>query len=195
VSALGAFEQTPDPDAHFDSAAAQAAQGGPDRNGFWDWRPAALALNRHDWPQAQAELTAAESRAREASERVFAASALSLLSAPGAPLQGSQPVLPATGDLRVLGAGRWQLLVDSRLARFSQGVSARLPGFRAEGDSLLLDLTFDRGSFAPGTRFTRVSGETPAQVFDAASQPVLTDEILAPAGADYHVDGHELHLR
>ena len=172
-----------------------AVQGGPDENGFWDWHPAAVALNQRDWTQARAELESASTRAGEPVERAFASSALTLLAAPGGPLEGTQPLLPATGDLRVLGSGRWQLQVDNRLARFSQGVSARLPGFRVEGDSLLLDLTFDRGTFSPGTRFTRVAGETPAKVLDAAAQAVDSAEFSAPAGAVYNVHDRELRLR
>lgn len=193
VATLSADEASTDFSAGLDSA--RRVEGAPDRHGFWNWGPVALALNRRDWGQVQAELGAAEAHAREASERAFAASALLLLSGPGAPLQGSRPVLPATGDLRVLEAGRWQLLVGRRLASFSQGVSVRLPGFRAAGESLMLDLTFDRASFAPGTRFIRVSGEEPAQVFDAAGRGVQATDFTAAAGADYHIEGHELHLR
>jgi hypothetical protein len=180
---------------HFDSQSLQQALGGPDHNGFWDWQAAGAALNKRDWQQARLELEAAQAKAREASERAFAASALTLLSAAGQPLQGLQDALPQGGDLRVLSAGVWQLQMDSRLARFSRGFSARLPGFRVEGDSLLLDMTFDRGSFSAGTRFTRVSGEEPARVLDAAAQPVLLPEFNAPAGADYNVQERELRLR
>jgi len=171
------------------------ATGSKDHNGFWDWKPAAQALNQRDWNQARAELEAASGKAGAASERAFADSALTLLAAPGAPLEGSQPLLPAVGDLRVLAAGSWQLLVDSRLARFNHGVSVRMPGFRADGDSLLLDLTFDRGEFAPGAHFVRVSGETPAHVVDAAGQPVSSDDFYAPSGADYNIPDRELRLR
>jgi hypothetical protein len=171
------------------------AEGAKDSNGFWDWKPAALAMNERNWPQSRVELEAAAGHAGAAAERAFANSALSLLSAPGAPLDGTQPVLPAIGDLRVLAAGNWQLIVDNRLARFSQGVSVRVPGYRADGDSLLLDLTFDRGEFAPGTHFTRVSGEPPARVFDASNQPVSADSFYAPAGADYNVPDRELRLK
>jgi hypothetical protein len=166
-----------------------------DRNGFWDWRAAGSALNQRDWQRARVELLAAQGQAREASERAFAASALTLLAAAGQPLEGAQSGLPQAGELRVLSAGVWQLQIDSRLARFSRSFSARLPGFRVEGDSLLLDMTFDRGSFAAGTRFTRVSGEAPAKVFDAAAQPVAASDFLAPSGAVYHVNERELHLR
>jgi hypothetical protein len=152
-------------------------------------------LNQRNWSQARVELENASVRAGESVERAFASSALSLLAAPGGPLEGTQPLLPSTGDLRVLGAGRWQLQVDSRLARFSAGVSARLPGFRVEGDALLLDLTFDRGTFSPGTRFTRVAGETPAKVLDAALQAVDSEQFSAPAGAVYNVRDRELRLR
>lgn len=178
-----------------DSMAMRAVQGGPDRNGFWDWHPAAIALNQRNWSQARMELESASTRAGEPVERAFAASALTLLAAPGGPLEGTQPLLPSPGDLRVLGAGRWQLQVDARLARYSAGVSARLPGFRVEGDSLLLDLTFDRATFSPGTRFTRVAGEAPAKVYDAASQSVDSGQFSAPAGAVYNVKDRELRLR
>jgi hypothetical protein len=178
-----------------DSRSLGRVQGGPDNNGFWNWRPAAIAMNRRDWPQVRLELDAARSHASETVERSFAASALTLLSAPGAPLEGRSPVLPGTGELRILGAGRWQLISDSRLARFSEGVSARLPGFRAQGDSLLLDLTFDRGTFSPGTHFTRVAGDAPAEVLDAQGRALAADEFSAPGGAVYNVSGRQLKLR
>jgi hypothetical protein len=193
LAGLTQSSEQPGPD--LSGAPQSAAQGAPDKDGFWNWTPAALALNRRDWPQAQVELQAARSHATESAERDFAGSALTLLSAPGAPLAGQDDGLPADGELRVLGAGRWQLLVDNRLARFSEGVSVRLPGFRAEGDSLLLDLTFDRATFAPGTRFTRLAGETPAAVLDAQGVAVSSDEFNAPSGATYNVSQHQLKLR
>lgn len=195
MAAYGAAPSAAMAEESFDSAAMNAAEGGVDRNGFWDWRAAGTALNQRDWRQARIELEAAQAQAREAAERAFAASALTLLSAAGQPLAGTQPVLPSTGDLRVLGAGVWQLQMDSRLARFSRGFVARLPGFRVEGDTLLLDMTFDRGSFSAGSRFTRVSGEAAAKVFDAQAQPVAAPEFTAPSGAIYHVNERELHLR
>lgn len=195
ASPLAGFTETVEKDEALDSATLSAAHGGQDNNGFWNWTPAAVALNHHDWGQARLELDAARSKAAEASERAFAASALTLLAAPGAPLAGQGEALPNLGELRVLGAGRWQLLVDSRLARFSQGVSARLPGFRADGDSLLLDLTFDRGTFAPGTHFTRLAGEAPAEVQDAQGKAFSADEFSAPAGATYNISGRQLKLR
>jgi hypothetical protein len=176
-------------------AASPQAEGSKDGNGFWNWTPAAVALNERAWPKARVELEAASQKAGAASERAFANSALSVLAAPGGPLEGSEPALPAVGDLRVLNAGSWQLLVNSRLARFVQGVSVRLPGYRADGDSVLMDLTFDRGEFAPGTHFTRVSGEDPARVVDASGQPVSADEFYAPAGADYNIPDRELRLK
>lgn len=182
-------------DESFDSRALSTAGGGLDKDGFWDWRPAGAALNARDWRQAQVELEAAETQAREPAERAFAASALTLLSAAGQPLQSALASLPKSGELRVLSAGVWQLQMDSRLAHFSQGVAARLPGFRVVGDSLLLDMTFDRANFSPGTQFTRVSGETPAKVFDAQSQPVTQDSFIAPGGAEYRVQDRELRLR
>jgi hypothetical protein len=194
-SPLAGFTETMARDEALDSATLSAARGGQDNNGFWNWTPAAVALNHHDWGQARTELDAARNKAAEASERAFAASALTLLSAPGAPLAGQGEALPNLGELRVLGAGRWQLLVDSRLARFSQGVSVRLPGFRADGDSLLLDLTFDRGTFAPGTHFTRLAGEAPAEVQDAQGKAFSADEFSAPAGATYNISGRQLKLR
>jgi hypothetical protein len=190
----GLSRASADDDTVIDSKGMNVAQGGRDNNGFWDWRPAAVAMNRRDWSQVRLELDAARSSAAEAVERSFAGSALTLLSAPGAPLAGAAQPLPGTGELRVLGAGRWQLISDSRLARFSEGVSARLPGFRSEGDSLLLDLTFDRGTFSPGTRFTRVSGDSPAEVLDAQGRAVSVDEFSAPTGAVYSVSGRQLKL-
>lgn len=192
---VAAYSMTEATEPAFDSSAIGQAEGGIDHNGFWNWSPAGAALNQRDWQKARIELEAAQGHAQEAAERAFAGSALTLLSAAGQPLQGTQPAIPATGDLRVLGAGVWQLQMDSRLARFSRGFSAHLPGFRVEGDSLLLDMTFDRGSFAPGTRFTRVGGEDPAKVLDAAAQPINADEFIAPAGAVYNVQDHELRLR
>jgi hypothetical protein len=177
------------------SGAPGPVQGGEDAHGFWNWNPAAQALNQRDWAQARVELRAALDGAGEASERAFAGSALNLLSAPGGPLEGSQPLLSPVGDLRVLSAGTWQLLVGSRLARFGGGVSVRLPGLREDGDSFLLDLTFDRGEFAPGAHFVRVSGEAPVRVFDAAKQPVSSNDFYAPAGADYDIADQVLRLR
>jgi hypothetical protein len=191
----GLSRASADEDTVIDSKGMNVVQGGRDSNGFWDWRPAAVAMNRRDWTQVRLELDAARSSAGEAVERSFAGSALTLLSAPGAPLAGSAQPLPGAGELRVLGAGRWQLISDSRLARFSEGVSARLPGFRSEGDSLLLDLTFDRGTFSPGTRFVRVSGDAPAEVLDAQGAAVSADEFSAPTGATYNVSGRQLKLR
>jgi hypothetical protein len=182
----------------FDSGSVSAAGGGVDRNGFWDWTPAGTALNQRDWRQAKVELEAAEAQAREPAERAFASSALTLLSAAGQPLEGGSSVIEGLargGELRVLSAGVWQLQIDSRLARFSRGVSARLPGFRVEGDALLLDMTFDRAQFSAGSRFTRVSGEAPAKVFNAQAQPVSADSFSAPDGAEYRVQDKELHLR
>ena len=72
---------------------------------------------------------------------------------------------------------------------------ARIPGFRVEGDSLVLDLTFDRGSFGPGTRFTRVADPRPARVVNAADQVVGDSEFSAPQGAVYNVQERELRLR
>ena len=169
-------------------------QGGKDANGFWDWKPTAMAMNGREWPQAQVELEAASGKAGASAERAFADSALTLLSGPGAPLEGAQPGLPPIGDLRVLEAGAWQLEVQSRLARFTQGVSVRIPGYRADGDSMLLDMTFDRAVFAPGAHFTRVSGEAPARVVDAANQQVSADDFYAPNGADYNIPDKELRL-
>jgi hypothetical protein len=170
-----------------DDRPSSTAQGRRDSNGFWDWRPVTLAMNRRDLPQLRVELDAARVNAAESVERSFASSVLTLLSAPGAPLTG-------TGELRVLGTGGWQLDSANRMARFSGGVSTRLPGFRSEGDSLLLDLTFDRGTFSPGTRFTRVSGDAPAEVLDAQGRPLAADEFNAPTGAVYNVSGRQLKL-
>jgi hypothetical protein len=58
-----------------------------------------------------------------------------------------------------------------------------------------MDLTFDRADFAPGTRFTRVSGESPAIVVDSAMQPVSGGEFYAPAGAVYNIPDQVLRLK
>ncbi|HTA17451.1 MAG TPA: hypothetical protein VK786_06875, partial [bacterium] len=79
-----------------------AVQGGLDSDGFWNWTPAALALNHRDWSQAQAELQAARAQATAPAERSFAGSALTLLSLPGAPLSGRIPPLGSSGEIRVL---------------------------------------------------------------------------------------------
>lgn len=177
------------------SAALGRAQGGPDANGFWDWTAAADALNRRQWAQARVELAAAGARASSAGERAFANSALGLLAGPGGPLEGAVSPLASTGDLRIVGAGQWQLLVNARQATFVQGVSARMPGLRAEGNAAQMDLSFDRASFSPGTRFTRLAGGGGTTVLDAAGQPVAADQFSAPAGADYNVAEHVLRLR
>lgn len=176
-------------------AALGRAQGGPDAHGFWNWTAAADALNRRQWGQARVELAAAGARASSAGERAFANSALGLLAGPGGPLEGAVSPLASTGDLRIVGAGQWQLLVDARQANFVQGVSARMPGLRAEGNAAQMDLSFDRASFSPGTRFTRLSGGGGTTVLDAAGQPVTADQFNAPAGADYNVAEHVLRLR
>ena len=187
---VSAMEATPT-----DNAAAGAVQGGVDGQGFWNWGPAAVAMNQHRWNQVKAELDAAEAKAPLASERSFAASAMGLLAVPGAPLEGSVPPVPPVGDMRVLAAGRWQLQVANRKALFGQGVSVSLPGLRAESPSMSLDLTFDRASFGPGSTFTRVDGDPAAAVLDANDQPVTATRFSAPNGADYNVSVHALRLR
>lgn len=168
-------------------------QGGIDANGFWDWRPAALAMNRRDWTAARGQLLGALRRAPEASERAFADSALALLAAPGAPLQGTD-VPEQSAALRVQRAGRWQLGVENRVARFAGGVQARMDGLLSEGDALDLDLTFDRADFAPGTRFTRLSGQ-PVLVRDADGVQVEQNQFVAPRGASVKLSSGELQLR
>jgi hypothetical protein len=174
--------------------AAPVPQGGLDGQGFWDWRPAALALNRRQWTQAQADLSLAQANAPEAAERAFAASALSLLSAGSGPLSAPGFAVQP-GPLLVQQAGRWQLLVERRRAVYQQGVLARVPGWLAQGEALVLDLSLDRGDFSPGTRFTRLADEAPAKFFDAQGQVLASESVLAPQGASYSVGKKELHLR
>lgn len=197
-SAAGAqdvdYASAPAPAAAPDSAGGHA-QAGRGADGFWDWHPAALALNKRDWPQARAELESAAAGALGPAERAFAASSLGLLAAPGGPLAGSQPALPETGPLRVLAAGAWQLRADERQALYGKGVSVRLPGLRAEGPGLSLQLGLERAAFAPGTRFVRLVDEAPAAVLDASGQKVTEDAFGAPAGADYNFEAKELRLR
>ena len=178
-----------------DSSAAGAVQGNVDSQGFWNWGPAAVAMNQRRWNQVKAELDAAQAKAPLASERSFAASAMGLLAGPGAPLEGSVEPLPPVGDLRVIAAGRWQLQVADRKAVFGQGASVSLPGLRVECPSVALDLAFDRASFAPGSTFTRVDGDPAAAVLDANDQPVTAKQFSAPNGADYNVSVHALRLR
>jgi hypothetical protein len=187
---VSAVDQAP-----VDNSAAGAVQGAVDAQGFWNWAPAAVAMNQRRWNQVKAELDAAESAAPLASERSFAASAEGLLAGPGAPLEGSVPPVPAVGDLRVVSAGRWQLQVANRKAVFGQGASVSLPGLRVECPSMTLDLAFDRASFAPGSTFTRVDGDPAAAVLDANDQPVTAKQFSAPNGADYNVSVHALRLR
>ena len=187
---VSAVEATPT-----DNSAAGVVEGGVDSQGFWNWGPAAVAMNQRRWNQVKAELDAAEAKAPLASERSFAASAMGLLAGPGAPLEGSVSPVPPVGDLRVLAAGRWQLQVANRKALFGQGVSVSLPGLRAESPSVSLDLTFDRASFGPGSTFTRVDGDPAAAVLDANDQPVTAPRFSAPNGADYNVSVHALRLR
>ncbi len=195
----GAFARSSDDDAYEGSApvASRApqtrAQGSLDSNGFWDWRPAALAMNRRDWQNVRAQLLGAVSRAPEASERSFADSALTLLAAPGAPLDGALD-LDQTAPLRVQRAGRWQLSVENRVARFAGGVSTRMEGMLAEGDALDLDLTFDRGDFAPGTQFTRLAGTT-MLARDAQGAVLRQNQFVAPRGASVNLSNGELRLR
>jgi hypothetical protein len=165
-------------------AAGASAQGGKDANGFWNWKPAAEALNGREWSQAKLELEAAAQKAASPAERSFAVSAWSLLAAPGGPLENNRTPVFEDGALRVLAAGSWQLLVDQRLARFTGGVAVRLPGLRVEADSMLLDLTFDRAEFSPGAHFTRVQDPEPTRAMDSASQVLTASDFYAPSGAD-----------
>jgi hypothetical protein len=179
-----------------EAPAAQALRGGLDSDGFWNFRPAALALNRHDWNTAAAELQAAKASAPEASERAFAASALKLLSQPGLPLEDREAPADSTGPLVVQSAGSWQYYVDRRLARYSRGVSARMPGLRSQGSDLVLDLAFDRASFSPGTHFVRLAGDEPASVQDTeGSLDAQKSEFDAPRGADYVLQSGKLRLK
>jgi len=187
---VSAMDQSP-----ADNSAAGAVQGGVDSQGFWNWGPAAVAMNQHRWNQVKVELDAAQAKAPLASERSFAASAEGLLAGPGAPFEGSVSPVPPVGDLRVISAGRWQLQVANRKAVFGQGASVSVPGLRAECPSMALDLAFDRASFAPGTTFTRVDGDPAAAVLDANDQPVTAKQFSAPNGADYNVSVHALRLR
>jgi hypothetical protein len=180
-------------DVDFDSAPA-ASVSRVDANGFWDFKPAALALNRRDWNLATSELLAAMKRAPEASERAFASSTLQLLS------QGGQPVVAKVGladasTLNVQSAERWQVFVDNHVARYSGAVVARMPGLRSEGDELLLDMAFDRASFSPGTRFIRLSDDTRGKVTGAGGESIDQDEFRAPRGADYLLRANELRLK
>jgi hypothetical protein len=193
---LAGFNQVSAVDpAPVDNSAAGAVQGGVDAQGFWNWNPAAVAINQRHWNQVKAELDAAQAQAPLASERSFAASAIGLLAGPGAPLEGSVSPVAPVGDLRVVSAGRWQLQVANRKALFGQGASVSLPGLRVECASMALDLAFDRASFAPGATFTRVDGDAPAAVLDANDQPVTAKQFSAPNGADYNVSVHALQLR
>jgi hypothetical protein len=181
----------------YEAAAPAEAPSAPisrvDESGFWDFHPAALALNRRDWRSAGVELRAAASSAPEASERAFAQSALQLLS------QAGQPVSPAglgqEASLNVLSSGLWQVYVDRRVARYSGGVTARMAGLRSEGQELLLDMNFDRASFSPGTRFVRLAGDESSSVRSSSGQNVQESDFRAPRGADYLLKSRELRLK
>jgi hypothetical protein len=172
------------------------AQTRVDANGFWDFHPAAVALNMRDWGTASRELEAASESAPEAAERAFAASTLQLL------VQGGQPVVAKvdmgdTKNLNVQSASRWQVLVDNHAARYFGGVVARMPGLRSEGNELLLDMAFDRATFSPGTKFIKLAtdGGAGSQVKNAQGQPVDATEFRAPNGADYLLRVNELRLK
>ncbi len=175
----------------FDSRELSQPLSRVDANGFWDFEPAARALNLRDWQAAAREFQAASSRAPEAAERSFAGSALQLLSLPGQPLENSSFARPASG-LHVQSAGRWQYIARNRIALYSDGVVARMPGLRSEGSSMQLDLTFDRASFSPGTRFVRLAGDKQAEVSGAAA---ADNSFSAPRGADYLLRAEELRLK
>lgn len=167
-----------------------------DSNGFWDFRAAALALNRRDWLTATRELQAASNAAPEAAERSFARSTLHLLSAGGRPVVAKAD-LGESKELNVQSAQRWQVFVDSHVARYFGGVVARMPGLRSEGNELVLDMAVDRASFSPGTRFVKLSEEDGkvSQVKDSAGETVDAVEFGAPRGADYLLRANELRLK
>ncbi|MES2201811.1 MAG: hypothetical protein V4498_06140, partial [candidate division FCPU426 bacterium] len=130
----------------------RAGAAAMDNDGFWNFQPAALALNARNWNDAAVELETAAKSAPEVSERSFASSALQLLAQPGQPLANRTPVVPVEPDpkagLTVLYAGRWQYFTQTRTALYANGVSARMPGLRSDGPGLRLDISFDRASFA-----------------------------------------------
>jgi hypothetical protein len=173
----------------FDSAGAQAApQPRLDANGFWNFRPAALALNRRDWATAKRELQLATQQAPEAAERAFARSSLKVLE-PG------DAAFDETAGLSVEAAQRWQVFVDNHVARYSGGVVARMPGLRSEGNELLLDMAFDRASFSPGTRFVKVADDASTKVQNSQGETVESTEFRAIRGADYLIRANELRLK
>lgn len=169
--------------------------GGPDQNGFWDFSPAARALNSRQWKAAEAEFDLASHKAAEPAERAFAVSALRLLSLPGQPLSDRvEDFENASQALAVQSAGRWQFFAANRVALYSGGVVARMPGLRSEGSALQLDLNFDRASFAAGTRFIRLSGAE-AKVSGENGSQLTETEFMAPRGADYLLKNTELRLK
>jgi hypothetical protein len=169
------------------------AQGRVGVGGFWDFHPAALALNRRDWPAASSELQAAAGGAPEAAERSFAQSTLQLLSQAGEPVQGGDP--SQAKGLSVESSARWQVFVDNHQARYFGGVVARMPGLRSSGQALTLDMAFDRASFSPGTRFERLADDAAATVKNAQGEVVNSTEFSAVQGAEYLMKANELRLK
>jgi hypothetical protein len=97
--------------------------------------------------------------------------------------------------LDVLQASRWQVFIDNHVARYSGGVSTRMPGLRSEGSELLLDMAFDRAMFSPDTRFVRVTDESPVRVMGSHGETIESPEFRAPRGADYLLRARELRLK
>ncbi len=185
----GSFDATPAPD----------LASRIDSNGFWDFSPAARALNLRQWEQAASELELASRQAPEEAERSFAASSLRILTRPGAPLAGWSGAGRAQLDhglgLEVEQAKLWQVLTRQRVATYRQAL-AHLPGYRAEAPDMIIDMTFNRASFGPGTRFEQVSDDAvPAKVFDAQNQAVTQVSFDAPQGADYWIKLRELRIK
>jgi hypothetical protein len=169
-----------------------------DRDGFWNWRPAGVAMNNRDWAMAGAEFDLARREAAEAAERSFGASARLSVNR----VQGVEDDL-GLGDFRrypglglvVLQAGAWQLLVPNRQARFQGTVQTRLDGFRSEGPGFIYEMSFDRGEFAPGTSFIRMAAEMPVAVVGPNGESISDNTFAAPRGAEYNVSTHELRLK
>lgn len=194
LSPVGYVTAAPEPQASPSAPLAMPdARNRVDTNGFWDFHPAAVAMNRHDWNTASSELQAAAGSAPEAAERSFARSTLQLLSQAGQPVATLDPT--SSSGFSIQSAQRWQVLVENHLARYSGDVVARMPGLRSDGQDLSLDMAFDRASFGPGTHFVRVQDDQLSLVKNAQGEAINSTEFSAPKGADYLLSAHELRLK
>jgi hypothetical protein len=161
--------------------------------GLWDFRPTAQDLNRRDWPNANAELHAAASEAPQEAERSFAKASLYLLAQAGQPVSSVDP--SESSSFAVESAGQWQLYAENQVVHYLNGVSARIPGYRSEGQGLSIGFAGNRAFFGAGTHFVGVQDDKPCTVRDAKGQLVTSGDFIANQGADYNFTTRVLQLK